>query len=229
MVQPPSSSTPTVRELRRRWKPHKQRLGAERTDHPTLIRFHRACSWLAQAEVMDLESNGDLALIALWITFNALYGQWDHGAREPLPDRECWRVFVQRVLELDGTGHLAGALTVHKRLVMTILDDRYLSSHFWREESGDGPQARYKEKHRAHDWFVERNWGLILERLLERIYLLRCQLVHGAATFGGRLNRRSARNCATMLGHLLPAMLLVLIDHGADEDWGIMCYPPTQG
>jgi hypothetical protein len=25
---------------------------------------------------------------------------------------------------------------------------------------------------------------------------------------------------------LLPAVLLVWIDHGADEDWGPMCYPP---
>jgi hypothetical protein len=29
-----------------------------------------------------------------------------------------------------------------------------------------------------------------------------------------------------MLGHLLPAMLQVWIDHGADEDWGPLCYPP---
>ena len=67
-----------------------------------------------------------------------------------------------------------------------------------------------------------------LERLLERIYLMRCQLVHGAATYGGKLNRASLRHCVTMLGHLLPAILLVLIDYGVDEDWGIMCYPPTQ-
>jgi hypothetical protein len=57
---------------------------------------------------------------------------------------------------------------------------------------------------------------------------MRCQLVHGAATYGGQLNRTSLRHCVTMLGHLLPAVLLVLINHGADEDWGIMCYPPTQ-
>ena len=36
-----------VRDLRRRWKPHKDRLCTERPDHPTTVRFHRACSWLA--------------------------------------------------------------------------------------------------------------------------------------------------------------------------------------
>ena len=63
---------------------------------------------------------------------------------------------------------------------------------------------------------------------MDRIYLMRCQLVHGAATYGGRLNRVALRRCSTMLSHLLRAMLVVMIDYGADEDWGIMCYPPIE-
>ena len=27
---------------------------------------------------------------------------------------------------------------------------------------------------------------------------------------------------------ILPAFLLVWIDHGADENWGSMCYPPPK-
>ena len=30
-----------------------------------------------------------------------------------------------------------------------------------------------------------------------------------------------------MMQRLLPALLLVWIDHGADEDWGPMCYSPV--
>jgi hypothetical protein len=52
--------------------------------------------------------------------------------------------------------------------------------------------------------------------------------MHGAATHGGKLNRDSLRRCSIMLGHLLQAALLVLIDHGSDEDWGEMCYPPLR-
>ncbi|MBM4091052.1 MAG: hypothetical protein FJ276_16765 [Planctomycetes bacterium] len=226
MCEQPRAGRPTVHDLRRRWKPQKERLGEGRPDHPTLIRFHRACSWLACAETLDLDQNSDLALISQWISLNAIYGQWDQIAREPLPDRECWRVFVQRIVELDQSGHLARALVSEKRLVLTVLDDRYLSDCFWRDDDSSGPQGKYKEKQRAHAWFAKEDWKLITERLIERIYLVRCQLVHGAATYGGKLNRRSLKNCATMLSHLLPAVLLVLIDHGADEDWGIMCYPP---
>jgi len=75
---------------------------------------------------------------------------------------------------------------------------------------------------------IEGRWGLILDRLVDRIYLLRCQLTHGAATYGGSLDRRSLKHCATMLGHLMPAVILVVIDHGCDADWGPMCYPPMR-
>ncbi len=62
----------------------------------------------------------------------------------------------------------------------------------------------------------------------ERVYLARCQLVHGAATYGGKLNRTALRRCVMMMQRLLPAMLMVWIDHGADEDWGPLCYPPMR-
>lgn len=228
MSVPPISSDLSIRDLRRRWKPHKERLGASRPDCPTLVRFHRACSWLARVETLDLSSDSDLALVSQWIALNALYGQWDHGAREPLADRECWRVFLDRMVELDQTGYLAQVLTAHRRLVLTLLDDRYLSRFFWRDPDSVVAAQTHREKHAAATWFLENNWKIILERLMERIYLMRCQLIHGAATFGGQLNRTSLRHCVTMLGHLMPAILLVLIDHGADEDWGIMCYPPTR-
>ena len=38
---------PTVRDLRHRWKPHKERLAGLKGEQATSIRFHRACSWMA--------------------------------------------------------------------------------------------------------------------------------------------------------------------------------------
>jgi hypothetical protein len=63
---------------------------------------------------------------------------------------------------------------------------------------------------------------------MERIYFRRCQLAHGAATYNGNLNRDAIRHCWQMLDHLLRAFLQVWIHHGADEDWGSMCYPPLR-
>ena len=66
----------------------------------------------------------------------------------------------------------------------------------------------------------------VTEQVLERIYLLRCQVVHGAATCGSQLNREALKHCTTMMRWLLPAILQVWIDNGSDLDWGPMCYPP---
>lgn len=216
----------SVHELRRRWKPTKERILASHDDHPTLIRLHRAFSWVSRCEEAVDGQDMDLILICLWISFNGLYGRWDDQRREPLSDRECWRKFLDRLLILDASKHLATLLKEQRDLVMTLLDDEYLSGFFWEEPSDIRANKSKKAKYDARTWYVEDKWGMVLDRLIERIYLLRCQLVHGAATFGGKLNRESLGRCNTMMRHLMNAVLLAVIDHGADEDWGTMCYPP---
>jgi hypothetical protein len=216
------SSSLTIRDLRRLWKPHKERLGS----HPTAIRFHRACSWLARTEKLDPAADSDLILLSQWIALNCLYGRWDATRREPCADRESWRSFFSRVLRLDAQSRLAGVLIDHKRLVVSLLEEEYLSQFFWRDPGHNSKQqARYRAQ-KAHARYVEKAWTLILDELVDRIYFLRCQLVHGAATYGGKLNRIALRRSSQMLGHLLPAVLLVYVEHGADEDWGQLCYPP---
>jgi len=220
------ASTPTVRDLRHRWKPHKERLMAARGEQATSIRFHRACSWMARVEQMPEGQDHDLGLVGLWIAFNSLYGQWDSQKREPCPDRESWRAFVDRILKLDHEGYVPGALQEHKRLVISLLDDEYLSGFFWQEPSAVRAKQSRKAAHNAQTWYIEQRWTVVLDEILNRVYVMRCQLVHGAATYGGKLNRDSLKRCVVMMQRLLPAMLLVWINHGADEDWGPMCYPP---
>jgi len=71
-------------------------------------------------------------------------------------------------------------------------------------------------------------WGLILELALERIAVLRGQIVHGAATRGSRLNRQSPQRCRKVLEALLPVVLQLVIEHRADDDWPPLCYPPIE-
>lgn len=168
----------------------------------------------------------DAILLARWTALNALYGVWDPDRREPVSDKRRLPEFVSKILELDADGRAAEVLRAHKPLVIKILEDPYLTKHFWEEPCEERANGSDRAAMRARSWYVEgKDWHL-LYRTLERIYLLRCQLVHGAATCGGRLNRVATRRCATMLGHVLPAVLLVVIDHGAAEDWGPLCYPP---
>lgn len=215
----------TVHELRRRWKPHKQRLQSQRPDHPTLIRFHRACSWLARVETLPPD-DVDFALLAQWIALNSLYGQWDQGQQFPVRDQECCRIFFDRLWDLDAQGRLSEVLIQHRPLVMRLLEDPHLDKLFWRDPGSERACQAKKLKFKAQSWYAESQWKPLLDHVVERIYLMRCQLIHGAATYGGKLNRRSLVHSSQMMTNLLTATLLILIERGADEDWGIMCYPP---
>src|SRR3954469_4582273 len=111
-------NAPTVRDLRRLWKPHKERLNGHAAEHPTNIRFHRACSWLQRAE-QATKDDLDLALLSQWIAFNILYEQGVHGVREPRADNVCWKHFLERMLDLDKGSHIVDALVDNKPLVMS--------------------------------------------------------------------------------------------------------------
>ena len=214
----------TVHDLRRRWKP---RLAGSPRHEPLRIRLHRACSWLQRVEELPAGDFLDAELIFRWIAIGSLYGRWDTEARQPLGERDSLAGFLDRIIDLDANGAVTHVLEEHRKLVMSIFDDAYLTRYFWEDPTDDRARKTRKTKFDARTWYQQHNYKLILDRLMERIYLLRCQLVHGGATSGGRLNRTVVRRCSTMLGHLLPAILLVIIDHGHDEDWGPLCYPPT--
>ncbi|OUT62196.1 MAG: hypothetical protein CBB71_02630 [Rhodopirellula sp. TMED11] len=214
--------------LRGLWKPHKTRLALVDAGHPTNVRFHRACSWLQHAESIGTDQHQEVALVNLWVAFNALYGQWDGALQQPVPDTECWKHMLERLLELDQTDLIPEILCVHRTLAIKIFGDPFLSRFFWQNPSEENAQRSRTRRYAAQTWFAEKRWLKILEALLERIYLLRCQLVHGAATFGSSLNRSAVRHCSIMMDHLLRAFLLIWVEDGADEDWGIMCYPPLK-
>ena len=74
---------------------------------------------MARVEAMPEDQDHDLGLVRLWIAFNSLYGRWDSGKREPKPDRESRRLFIDRILKLDRDGHVAAMLQEHKRLALT--------------------------------------------------------------------------------------------------------------
>lgn len=132
------------------------------------------------------------------------------------------------MLDLDESGFIADALVENKPLVVAIYDDEYLSRYFWEEPTEKRANKSKRAKYASRTWFLEGNWTMILDRLIERIYLLRCQLAHGAATYNSSLNRTAIRRCSQMMDHLLRSFLLVWINHGSEEDWGTMCYPPMR-
>jgi len=218
----------TVRDLRRRWKPIKEGPASADKHQPVCIRLHRCWSWLQRLEDLDEAGVGvdDARLIYGWIALNSLYGLWDGEKREPVSDLYSLNRFLDRLFEADRNGVIGGMLTDHRDLVKAIVGDEYLSKHFWQDPGEDEARRAQGHARKLGSLYFEQRFANILDMVLRRVYLARCQLVHGAATHGGQLNREAVGRCAVFVGHFLTAASLVIIGHAWDGDWDGLCYPP---
>jgi len=187
------------------------------------IRVWRALSWLDRAERHD-PADIEGRFISAWIGFNALYGQLD-PERRAYGDREAWSTLLAQVWRIDSHGQIQRAMTKRRMAIFRIIDDKYLYHRFWAE--GDAAMPTFHEERRhAMAWFDGPKMQKVLRLLFDRLYVMRNQLLHGASTKGSKLNRRPLREAGNLLIELLAVMLGVVIDHGAGEDWGQLCYPP---
>lgn len=203
----------------------RERLG---TNQSFAVRVHRALSWLEKSgEQQDLETR----FIFAWVAFNALYGQ----AREGLPtarsqpdygggDRHEYVHFLNRLAQLDGDRLMQSATKIRSFLRELVIC-KYLYFCYWRNMP-DWPESL--------DWDIvgfgkamgRRNVGRVYSLAFDRLYIMRLQLLHGGATFGGRVNRKTLQLCEVVLRQLMDAILEVMIEHGLGEDWGEVAYPP---
>jgi len=223
MADAPSLQT-VVSELEASWKELRGRLVEEKRAEDFRIRMHRAFSWLKRSA--RLEDDPDTSLMLHWVAFNALFGRWDTEAGRTVEDSLSRHRFVEEIFGFDRDGKLAKHLTSQRELVMAILDDEYVAKHFW-VDPGDASARRAKrERFDARTWYVSQNYRLILDKTLARVYLVRCQLMHGAATHGSQLNRDSIQRCSDFLASLLLVVLTILIERGEGHDWSGLCYPP---
>ena len=197
------------------------------TDNPFQnfqIRIHRSLSWLERAMELDSKEHPDGRLLYAWIALSSLYGTWDVEAGYPARDAESRTAFIEMLVGIDRGGLLAERLQSLEKDILWLLEDKYLDPRFWKDPDRPGSvRAKY---HQAVRLYQEKSWTAILEYALQRIAVLRGQIVHGAATRGSRLNRESLRRCREVLESLLPVVLQILIEHRADDDWPPLCYPP---
>jgi hypothetical protein len=215
-----------VHELRRLWQPVKKQLVDAKEREDIRIRVHRCHSWMQRAEELLTTGDLDLSLALRWVAFNSLYGCWDSERRAPLPDDSTWRQFLASICSHDDERLLMAMLAEHRLLVIAILLDEYVNKYFWESPSDARARSSRAAGHEAKTWYLEARAEMIASRVLERIYLVRCQLLHGAATHGGQLNRLAVERCSTMLGHLLVVFLQVIAKRARDLGWGQLCYPP---
>lgn len=187
------------------------------------IRVWRAVSWLERVENLPSDDT-EGQFIACWIGFNSLYAQLDEK-NHPWGDREAQRAFLERIYNLDTKGRFRKIVSKKQKSILSIIDNKYLQEAFWVDRADAGKELQTQAKDAImllHKHHQVKLWRMIVER----IYMMRNQVFHGASTKGSSLNRRTLQNCTNILLDFLPACIDVMLDYGINEDWGKVCFPP---
>ena len=190
-----------------------------------IIRLHRAISWVKCAE--ESANNTDLKFITLWIAFNACYADNDNHDMS-LTEKKRFKTFIRRLVTLDKEERFFKLLW-HKFSgpVRLLVDNTFAYKPFWDAQRGekiDWERRFNQSKIDARNYLAHQQVPELLGVVLDRLYTVRNQLIHGGATYNSKVNRAQVKDAGQILEFLMPIIIDIMITN-MDEDWGVINYP----
>lgn len=191
----------------------------------TNIRLYRSVSWLICAE--EQEKQPDIAFLTHWIAFNALYAQ-DAESDLPSDERERFRAFIRKLARHDEDDRIHNILwQKYSGSLRNLIGNQYLFKPFWDHHRGliRSWEPKFRQSNEeAEEHLGKRRVPEFLEIVLDRLYTLRNQIVHGGATYRSTVNRSSVNTGHRVMQLFLPAFIDIMMKHPG-EDWGEVHYP----
>jgi hypothetical protein len=187
------------------------------------IRLHRAISWLKSAEKQ--EGNLDIKFISLWVSFNACYAVDINGLNSK-PEKAKLREFTSSLVQFDQNRLYNLFWEKFSGPVKVLIENKFVFEKFWeytRGESNDYEIGFNKSIAYATNCLSKQNIEGLLEVVLERLYTLRNQLIHGGATYNSKLNRTQLRDACNIMQLLVPIIIDIMLENG-EHDWGEIAY-----
>lgn len=185
-------------------------------------RVSRALSWYGRSETSDTD---DEKLLYSFISFNALYSQ-NNITKDGQAREEFWK----KLQHSEKKQYLFEFASKNEEVIKDILSFWYLSSEYWNDSGGYAEKAD-KLQREAGDakcktrGQINRQDVTPLRLSVERIHLLRNQVMHGMAAFKDSYNRSQVRICAIFLHSLIGAIIRTVIEDD-NQNWGKVSYPP---
>ena len=188
------------------------------------IRIHRAISWLKSAEKQ--EENLDLKFISLWVSFNACYAV-DLNGISSKPEKAKLRDFTSSLVQFDRTRLYNLFWEKYSGPVKVLIENKFVFEKFWeynRGEANDYLPAFNKSIASATNCLSKQNIEGLIEIVLERLYTLRNQIIHGGATYNSKLNRSQLKDACNIMQLLVPIIIDIMLENG-EHDWEEIAYP----
>jgi hypothetical protein len=195
------------------------------SNEDTRTRVHRGISWLKASENESLSD--DLRFMCLWTSFNACYASL---LEEIYKDErgKMWE-FLSKLIDHDKHNSISQCLWDDCfEQAEDIIDNPYLFRDFWQTVHGDDTEWEYNFEQsilKAKQCKEQKNILLYCMTVIERIYILRNQLVHGGSTHGGKMNRQQLQQCILIMDQFVPVIMNIIMQN-PDIDWGLLMYPP---
>ena len=227
----PISSIDAIREA---WHPlNEAHRAGRRFSDGAHLRLYRCLSWADRATAAEGAGDADLAFILRMIAFNALWGQVHVEGAPNLRQSDAWRLFLTDLAahDLARRDRIIPGLRRDRTLLMEIYGSPFFHREWWVEPGAEQLGSQTKIAGRIDDWLEQGRIDHLVRELVNRLLLLRGQLIHGNATHGGKTNRATVEPAALVLDRLLRTTLEVLVlDGGLDADlrWTPVPYPPTE-
>ncbi len=190
------------------------------------LRVHRALSWLDKSEQCYLDQ--DCQFIFLWVSFNAAYAQ----------DTECLNFnetqsfshFLEKLDALDSQNRIYNLLW-HEfpKSIRILLNNKFVFQPFWQFHNDQIEELEYKQrfndaKRVANVALANKATAKLTSIVLQRLYTLRNQLIHGGATWNSSANREQLKDAVQFLSQLVPFIIDIMMDN-PNELWGDAHYP----
>ena len=200
----------------------KARQRTEREGYPEALalRVHRALSWLNRAEMCE---DADGRFIFLWIAFNAAYAK-DIAESRQTKEKRAIDKFLKELVRVDQDKVLYGLAWSESGSIQNLLKNQYVYEPFWDFHRGNVTERDWKKWFKsswnAAKWaLTKQDTATVLSIVLERMYTLRNQLVHGGATWNSSINRDQLRGGDAFMSKLVPHIIELMMDH-PEVDWG---------
>jgi hypothetical protein len=193
------------------------------------LRVHRALSWLGRAE--QETDDPDASFIFHWIAFNAAYADEpiEYVQRRP-SESEAFEKYFRRLMMVDNQREIYGAVVQKfSGEISSLLENHYVFGPFWsaqsnRTQSEDWNRQFVRLKNNTKTNLDKQDTTRVLVEIFLRLNVLRNQLIHGGATWRGRVNREQVRDGALILGFLVPLFVDLMME-SPKEEWGLPGYP----
>ena len=201
------------------------------------LRIHRSLSWLGHSERMAQAADQDAQFISLWIAFNAAYAG-EVALTDERPELKVFQEFVKNLCWLDCQGErlLEGIVgREYERGIKRLLSNQYIYHLFWMCQRENPEQHWWRKPFHAENRQVAEAFAsgnpafgastaAVLSAVFSRLYMLRNQVLHGHATWDGRVNRAQIGDGAALLAQIVPSIIKIMMDNPGNA-WPKPLYP----